>query len=386
MLSSHPVVASIEALLSAEECDSIVALFQLEQLEVSAQHPTADSTADDLGSRAGARASSSVGSSSLCFQTLEHNTSGDNSEGDYDDKRIFSLLEPAVQAQLVRLGYTSGVSGDENEGGAGGSWRIAEDGSACLHRSRVTGHMRDSLVGSTAILFDRGMSSLVDAVELRLQRLLGDGFEGHFDSDTQIVHYAATTPADVATRSCVGGGGDGVCTETSHSGLTGSTPKMSLANEYGLHYDCTDFAGAVYEKDSKTHVTATGERKPSRQTNDRALTMMIYLTDVPAGQGGLTELPFIGVSVRPQKGKLLLFENLDTQDLCSPLSAFRDGEVVVPEDADVADPTAAGKYVLQKAVFASPLQDIEAEAAPPGHAACAGVSCRWYERAGAGRS
>ena len=54
---------------------------------------------------------------------------------------------------------------------------------------------------------------------------------------------------------------------------------------------------------------------------DRAATLLIYLSDVPDGAGGRTVFPGLSVSVRPQKGRVLLWRNLDAQGRCMTISA-----------------------------------------------------------------
>jgi hypothetical protein len=112
--------------------------------------------------------------------------------------------------------------------------------------------------------------------------------------------------------------------------------------------------------------------------------MLLFLSDVPPGEGGLTVLPLVGVSVRPQKGKLLLLENLDEQDLCNTLSAYGSGEIVAPRSIDgmPGAATGDGKYVLRKLVYAEPYDNRRAhDAYRTGRILCTQTSCRRYDRA-----
>ena len=73
------------------------------------------------------------------------------------------------------------------------------------------------------------------------------------------------------------------------------------------------------------------------EENDRAATLLIYLSDVPDGAGGRTMFPGLSVSVRPQKGRVLLWRNLDAKGRCmkstehsaEPIADYASGQKVI---------------------------------------------------------
>jgi len=62
--------------------------------------------------------------------------------------------------------------------------------------------------------------------------------------------------------------------------------------------------------------TLTDSNHIDCEGNDRAATLLMYLSDVPDGAGGRTVFPGLSVSVQPQKGRVLLWSNVDAKGRC----------------------------------------------------------------------
>ena len=80
---------------------------------------------------------------------------------------------------------------------------------------------------------------------------------------------------------------------------------------------------------------------PDTRPNDRAITVLIYLTD--GVSGGETNFPRLNISVTPKLGKLVVFTSLDQDGYCDALSTHASMPVVSGE-----------KYVLQKWYHSKP--------------------------------
>lgn len=80
--------------------------------------------------------------------------------------------------------------------------------------------------------------------------------------------------------------------------------------------------------------------KPGLAQNDRAVTALVYLNGVP--EGGATRFTRIGVEVQPERGKLLLFNNLRPDGVCDLTS-----------EHEAVPPARGGppKWLLQKWFF-----------------------------------
>ena len=132
------------------------------------------------------------------------------------------------------------------------------------------------------------------------------------------------------------------------------------ASTYGAHFDCHNFWNV--------------------SSNDRVLTMLIYLTGLSPTDGGETQFSALGIGVQPIQGRALMFENVGADGLCSALSAH----------SAVSTAGNSRKVVLQKWVYRDEYKRNGPHAfnagakRSPGQITCDEVDCRWYERPVAG--
>lgn len=62
------------------------------------------------------------------------------------------------------------------------------------------------------------------------------------------------------------------------------------------------------------------------EIRDRFATVLVYLQDVD--KGGETKFPKLGISVKPRKGRLLVWNNMDPDGRCDPTSIHNAAKVV----------------------------------------------------------
>ena len=61
--------------------------------------------------------------------------------------------------------------------------------------------------------------------------------------------------------------------------------------------------------------------RDSPELRDRYATALIYLQDVK--EGGETEFPILGISVKPKQGRLLVWNSMDKEGNCDPTSLHK---------------------------------------------------------------
>ena len=67
-------------------------------------------------------------------------------------------------------------------------------------------------------------------------------------------------------------------------------------------------------QDYRPHTDCGGNKH-----NDRAGTLLVYLGDVE--EGGETSFPVLGISVKPKRGRAVMFGSLDSEGRCLPQSS-----------------------------------------------------------------
>ena len=142
-----------------------------------------------------------------------------------------------------------------------------------------------------------------------------------------------------------------------------------LNESHGQYFSITTYA----EREGYSHhVDCEG--------NDRAATLLMYLTDVPDGAGGHTVFPGLSVSVQPKKGRGLVWRNLSPSGKCN----METEHLAEP----IADHAAGQKVILQRWYHSHrtalmnlpklPMAMVGANPRSP-QVVCADVSkCRWY--------
>lgn len=168
---------------------------------------------------------------------------------------------------------------------------------------------------STSINFESGANSVIDSIEDDVATSIGlmtgpteEERERVAGSSTcsQLLRYyppkegraAATStfsyedPADESDEN-----------RDEQTGLTDSpTDSLDVSTAYELHTDCHDYVGGVMQEPA-----------------DRSISALLYLTTPVSG--GHTTFPVVNISVPPKTGRLLLFQSLDENGRCDPLSA-----------------------------------------------------------------
>ena len=72
----------------------------------------------------------------------------------------------------------------------------------------------------------------------------------------------------------------------------------------------------------KTHTDCTEDD----EIRDRFATILVYLQDVK--EGGETKFPVLGISVKPVKGRLLVWNNMRPDGSCDPTSIHNAAKVI----------------------------------------------------------
>ena len=125
-------------------------------------------------------------------------------------------------------------------------------------------YVEDTVRRSQGTHFQHAETALVAGIEARIAHVFGHEVVRH--EPMQILHYQ------------VGG-------------------------EYAAHFDYFDPA-------------SPGASVPMARGGQRVATLIMYLSDVEAG--GATDFPTLGLSVKPQRGHAVYFENLDVQGRLEP--------------------------------------------------------------------
>ena len=63
------------------------------------------------------------------------------------------------------------------------------------------------------------------------------------------------------------------------------------------------------------------------EIRDRFATALVYLQDVK--QGGETKFPKLGISIKPKKGRLLVWNNMRSDGFCDPTSIHNAAKVEI---------------------------------------------------------
>eukprot|EP00112_Aurelia_sp_Birch-Aquarium-sp1_P010796 Seg2294.3 transcript_id=Seg2294.3/GoldUCD/mRNA.D3Y31 product="putative prolyl 4-hydroxylase 10" protein_id=Seg2294.3/GoldUCD/D3Y31 len=93
----------------------------------------------------------------------------------------------------------------------------------------------------------------------------------------------------------------------------------SLARSHGGKFQITSYqTGVGY----KNHTDCTEDE----ETRDRFATILVYLQDVKSG--GETKFPKLGISVKPKKGRALVWNNMKPDGSCDPMSVHNAAKVV----------------------------------------------------------
>ncbi|KAK3603582.1 hypothetical protein CHS0354_017296 [Potamilus streckersoni] len=147
---------------------------------------------------------------------------------------------------------------------------------------------------------------------------------------------------------------------------------MGLIESNGGKFQITAYhEGAGY----KTHTDCIVDSQDQR---DRVATVLVYLQDVQ--EGGKTEFPELGIWVKPKKGRALLWNNMNENGKCEPMSIHNASKVVTGH-----------KYILQRWYYYKSFYSLgkrppepELPVREPGQSrvSCDEYdhgSCRWYD-------
>ena len=99
-----------------------------------------------------------------------------------------------------------------------------------------------------------------------------------------------------------------------------------VGGKYEPHFDACD---------TRSTDTPSCERMNGRGAGPRLRTVLLYLSDV-AGGGGTT-FPRIGTTIRPQKGKAVVFDNVDSETHVILDKSFHGGDPVTEGEKWVAN-------------------------------------------------
>ncbi|CAH1789269.1 unnamed protein product [Owenia fusiformis] len=127
----------------------------------------------------------------------------------------------------------------------------------------------------------------------------------------------------------------------------------------------------------KTHTDCT----LNTEKRDRFATILVYLDDVE--EGGETNFPKLGISIKPKKAQALVWTNMDEDGNCDPMSIHEASKVQVGK-----------KYILQRWFYYENFYslgrrqkepDIPERSPGQGYVSCDAYdhgSCRWYDEWG----
>ena len=101
--------------------------------------------------------------------------------------------------------------------------------------------------------------------------------------------------------------------KTLHFGYGNIAEVLSPANHLLFYFTVTGY---------RTHTDCTEDG----DIRDRFATVLVYLQDVK--EGGETKFPLLGISVKPVKGRLLVWNNMRPDGTCDPTSIHNAAKVI----------------------------------------------------------